>query len=238
MVERALKEGFQELSTGPGDEESSRNRAVLRFPYAHPLHVLNLARALDIRAVIPSALYFLSMYPLADIIRADHPKLVYAQEAMATALCSSLSREDFENVALMNEHRVSLMLDFCRKFLADRQPGERCTNFHNKHISPIGNTPHQHRPLLTANLPATPNPCIRGFASLASKASRSWFPRTGPLIWMQQVVRLSERDDVLCRTCRWELRQNVEMHREKIWQGLPSVVRMSTWDELVKGDLG
>ncbi|GLB38307.1 putative BTB/POZ domain containing protein [Lyophyllum shimeji] len=47
----------------------------LTFPYVHPLHVLNLAHEVNVRIVIPPALYFLSLYPLADILRGDHPKL-------------------------------------------------------------------------------------------------------------------------------------------------------------------
>ncbi|OBZ71381.1 hypothetical protein A0H81_08401 [Grifola frondosa] len=47
----------------------------LSYPYVHPLHVLNLARETNVRIIVPSALYFLSLYPLSDLLQGDHPKL-------------------------------------------------------------------------------------------------------------------------------------------------------------------
>ena len=216
MVDRALQEESADLPDNLVDHQT-----VFRYPYVHPLHVLNLARQVDAPILVPPALYFLSMYPLADILRADHPKLAYGQNVMGDVLSTALSREDLENVALMYEHRIVTMLEFCRTFILSRQPSLRCKNI-----------------TATANsIWSGENPCRRGFASLSSKASRSWFPRTGPLKWMTQVVQMADRDGILCEECRKELRVDVTKHREVLWEELPKVVRMPKWEELAKDDL-
>ncbi|KAH7870907.1 uncharacterized protein C8R40DRAFT_1210747 [Lentinula edodes] len=70
----------------------------LSYPYIHPIHVLNLARSTNVRIVVPSALYFLSLYPLTDLLRADHPKLQVAHPSKPS---SSLQPSDLVNYTLI-----------------------------------------------------------------------------------------------------------------------------------------
>ena len=57
----------------------------LTYPFAHPLHVLNLAREVDAPILIPSAIYFRSIYPLVDFIKGDHPKLLVEHPSRPSA---------------------------------------------------------------------------------------------------------------------------------------------------------
>jgi hypothetical protein len=84
----------------------------LSYPYVHPLHVLPLARAVHARALAPAALYFLSMYPLADLLRGDHPKLATAHAVVAPT--PVLERPDVLDYTLMYQHRIDTLLDFTR----------------------------------------------------------------------------------------------------------------------------
>ncbi|PPR01139.1 hypothetical protein CVT26_016040 [Gymnopilus dilepis] len=61
----------------------------LSYPYIHPLHALNLAREVDVNIIVPSALYFLSSYPLSGILRADHPKLLLAHPSKPSSTIAS-----------------------------------------------------------------------------------------------------------------------------------------------------
>ncbi|KAG5639205.1 hypothetical protein H0H81_005684 [Sphagnurus paluster] len=94
----------------------------LTYPYVHPLHILNLANELNIQIVIPSAMYFLSLYPLSDILRGDHPKL---QVAHQSKLSSSLSPTDIGAYTLMFQYRLKVILDFMRE---ERIPASLCRN--------------------------------------------------------------------------------------------------------------
>ncbi|KAF8644435.1 hypothetical protein AX16_008494 [Volvariella volvacea WC 439] len=79
------------------------------YPYVHPLHVLNLAREVNVQIIVPSAIYFLSLYPLNDLLRADHPKLSIKHPSSPS---STLTPDDLKNYTLMFQHRLDLILHF------------------------------------------------------------------------------------------------------------------------------
>ncbi|KAF5382549.1 hypothetical protein D9615_002840 [Tricholomella constricta] len=101
---------------------STLSKDGLSYPYVHPLHVLNLANEVNIRLIVPSTLYFLSLYPLADILRGDHPKLLVEHQSR---LSSSLNPADMGAYTLMFQHRVKIILEFMRK---ERTPSVCCAS--------------------------------------------------------------------------------------------------------------
>ncbi|KAF8073682.1 hypothetical protein FPV67DRAFT_760650 [Lyophyllum atratum] len=94
----------------------------LSYPYVHPLHVLNLANEVNIQVIVPSALYFLSLYPLADILRTDHPKLLVKHPSNPS---STLSPTDIGAYTLMFQYRLKVILEFIR---GDHPLSPQCNN--------------------------------------------------------------------------------------------------------------
>ncbi|OCH85590.1 hypothetical protein OBBRIDRAFT_821473 [Obba rivulosa] len=194
MLERAL-------------DHSSANDAT--YPYVHPLHVLNLARETNVRVIIPSALYFLSGYPLADILRGDHRKLQVKHPSRPS---SQLSPEDIKDYTLMYQHRLQATLDFIRY---------QCRAREQAHADEV----------------APPN-CEKEFARLSNKLYQYWTLRTAPLHYMVQAIELVMAEDSrICTRCRRAFRDEVIASRQKIWNGLPEVVGLPPWEILVKADL-
>ena len=138
------------LSTPPIDD--------LTYPYVHPLHVLNLARTTDTRILIPSALYFLSLYPLTDLLRGDHPKLQIEHPSRPS---SDLTAQNLQDYTLVFQWRLQLLLDFCRKTCGERGCTLGCTSWSR---------------------------CARSFSRLANVLSRQWVSRTGPMHFMKQAL--------------------------------------------------
>ena len=181
----------------------------ISFPYMHPLHVLNLAREVNVQIVVPSALYFLSLYPLTDILRADHPKLNFEHPSKPS---SHISIADIEAYTLMFQHRIEMILDFVRRFGGQRTADASiCLN--------------------------NQTPCTHGFARLSSRLSRSWKTRTGPLHYMLQAVQELSDDGAVCLPCRKSFREDVNQYREDLWDMLPAVVGSTNWDRLKDLDL-
>ena len=181
----------------------------ISFPYMHPLHVLNLAREVNVEIVVPSALYFLSLYPLTDILRADHPKLNFEHPSKPF---SRISTADIEAYTLMFQYRLEMILDFVRRFVGQRTANaSMCLN--------------------------NQTPCTRGFARLSSRLSRSWKIRTGPLHYMLQAVQELSDDGAVCLPCSKAFREDVNQYREEIWNTLPEVVGSTSWDHLKDLDL-
>jgi hypothetical protein len=110
----------------------------------------------------------------------------------------------------MFQHRISVILDFVRPFFDERSPPPGCT---------------------------TGKTCNRGFSRLASRLSRAWLTRTGPLYFMVQAVEGLSEDPSVCLSCRAMCHRDVEGLRQKIWNGLPAVVGLPTWTELEALDL-
>ncbi|KXN88161.1 hypothetical protein AN958_07620 [Leucoagaricus sp. SymC.cos] len=100
----------------------SPNVSDLSYPYVHPLHVLNLARETNLQIVLPSAFYFLSLYSLADILKADHPKL---QPEHTSKPSSTLSPTDIQFYTTMYQYRLHLILHFVRQF-CERRASTSC----------------------------------------------------------------------------------------------------------------
>lgn len=174
----------------------------LSYPYVHPLHVLNLARSTDARILIPPTLYFLSLYPLTDLLRGDHPKLQIEHPSRPS---SDITVQNLQDYTLVFQYRLQLMLDFCRKTCGDRKPPRDCQNW---------------------------SQCSKSFHRLANSLSRQWIPRSGPLHFMRQAQdQLLDTPDV-CRPCRAAFHKDANAAREAAWRNLPAVVGLPSWEEL------
>ncbi|KAI9058313.1 hypothetical protein FKP32DRAFT_1597398 [Trametes sanguinea] len=180
----------------------------MTYPYVHPLHVLNLARETHVSIIVPSALYFLSLYCLSDILKADHPKLRVEHPSRPS---SELSAHDLEKYTLMFQHRINIVLDFIRQQCGGRAPSKACQG--------------------------QPGLCQKAFHRLGSKLSRSWVVRTGPLHYTVQAIDELADDPNVCRPCRRAFRTDVVALRERIWEGLPGIVGLPSWKELERMDL-
>ncbi|PCH40111.1 hypothetical protein WOLCODRAFT_68391 [Wolfiporia cocos MD-104 SS10] len=173
----------------------------LSFPYVHPLHVLSLAREVDAPVLIPSAVYFLSLYPLTDILRGDHPKLKIEHPSRPP---NQLSPLDIQDYTLMYQHRIDAILGLVRTTCGARTVSPGCTG----------------------------NVCMKAFAKLSALLSRSWFVRTGPLHFMLQALDEVDNDGSLCAQCRRAFKKDVTAARQKLWDGLPGVIGLPSWDDL------
>jgi hypothetical protein len=172
------------------------------YPYVHPLHILNLSRELNFQILVPSALYFLSLYPLVDLLRADHPKL---RSNHPSTPSSTIDPSDIKDYTLMFQHRITIILDFVRRFFDERPALCKCP---------------------TATI------CNRTFARLASRLSRSWVSRTGPLHFIIQAVQVLREDSNICQSCRASFEKDVNALRERIWKDLPAVIGLPDWGQL------
>ncbi|TFK88189.1 hypothetical protein K466DRAFT_614475 [Polyporus arcularius HHB13444] len=193
FIERALR------SSPVGD---------LSYPYVHPVHVLNLARETHVSIIIPSAIYILSLYPLPDIIRGDHPKLNVEHPSRPS---NQLSACDLQDYTLVYQHRIDLVMDFIRKYCCEREPAKGCVG--------------------------QPGLCQKAFFRLGSRLSRSWVVRTGPLTYMVQVIDELAKDPNVCTMCRRTFKRDVLALREKIWAELPGIIGLPSWKELEEMDM-
>lgn len=192
MVERAIKSPLVDNLT---------------YPYVHPLFVLNLARETHVQVVIPSAVYFLSLYPLDLLLRGDHPKLKVEHPSRPSADIDSNVLRDY---SLMFQKRLDIILEFTRKLCGERVASSTCTS---------------------------PPTCTRGFARLSLRLSKSWVPRTGPFHYMLQAIAEVSDDSTFCIGCQKAFRQDAATFRESNWQILPSVLGLPSWEELQTSDL-
>lgn len=176
----------------------------MSYPFIHPLHVLHLARETDVRIIVPCALYFLSVYPLTDLLRADHPKL---KKAAKMGLSNALTAQDLQDYALMYQYRITAMLDFVRRVCTQRKPTPDCSGG---------------------------RACQKAFATLSARMSTEWVARTGPLHFMVQGMDELATYPNACASCRKAFRQDVNGAREQLWKGLPTAVGLPPWEELQK----
>lgn len=212
MVERALQ------APTNSDPDS------LTYPYVHPIHVLNLARETNVQIIIPSALYFLSIYPIKDIISGTHPKLTVKSRLGLPRPSSILSHEDMKNYSIMYQHRIDLILDYSRNVLGKRRASSSCVFANAKSNS--------------EDLDGYASRCTQAFARLASLVSRSWYTRTGPLKWMLQSIEMIDKNELpLCHICRYHFTNDVQAHRKWIWKTLPGIIDLPSWEEMEKMDL-
>lgn len=180
----------------------------MTYPFAHPLHLLNLARDTNVSLIVPSALYFLSLYPLHDILRGDHPKL---QVEHPSRPACTISARDLQDYTLMHQHRLELTLDFIRRTCGERQAIAGCKGDRAA--------------------------CTKAFARLSSRLSRAWNLRTGPFHFMIQAVDQLDEDHSICMPCRRSFGQDVVVMREELWKELPSKIGLPPWEELIARDL-
>ncbi|KDR82663.1 hypothetical protein GALMADRAFT_839107 [Galerina marginata CBS 339.88] len=174
----------------------------LTYPYVHPLHVLNLAREVNANVVIPSALYFLSLYPLSGILQGDHAKLLLEHPSKPS---SSLTPSDIVLYTLMFQHRLQVMEDFIRQFCSQRSPKPVCGH------------------AVT---------CGKGFSRLISQLHRSWTLRTGPLYYILQAMQSTAEDFTICSVCRSDFKREASSLRQKVWDDLPTIAQLPPWDKI------
>ncbi|KAJ3557655.1 hypothetical protein NM688_g1359 [Phlebia brevispora] len=174
----------------------------LSYPFVHPLHVLHLARLTDVRIIIPSALYFLSLYPLSDLLAGNHPKL---QVDNPSRLSSELTAEDLRDYTLMYQYRITGIMNFVRRLCVQHIPAVGCSGGRD---------------------------CMKAFATLGARLSSDWVPRTGPLHFMVQAMDELANYSNACASCRKAFRQDVTAARELFWKEMPTTVGLPPWEEL------
>ncbi|KAL1744496.1 hypothetical protein HDZ31DRAFT_38471, partial [Schizophyllum fasciatum] len=179
----------------------------ISYPYAHPLLVLNLCHEVNVRIVLPSALYFLSLYRLDDIMSGDHPKLAAVAEHPSKPSAEFLHYKEY---ALVLQFRIDMILDFVRRFCSQHAVAQDCLH---------------------------PAPCQRALTRLASRLSRSWTMRTGPFHYMKQAVVEYSEDGTTCTPCKRGFQQAVQEHREQLWEELPVRCCLPSWQELEAEEL-
>lgn len=180
----------------------------LSYPLLHPIHILNLGLAHDVRLFIPSALYFLSCYPLKDILHGDHPKLKIEHPARPS---STFPQPWLEQYTLMYQHRLETIHRFSYEFLPTQVAMLGCT---------------------------TPPACQQLFVRMASKFQRSWNTRASPLYTTVQALReVDASAHKICESCRHAFKSNVADFRERFWESLPSVAGLPEWSVLLASDL-
>ncbi|KAF5367816.1 hypothetical protein D9757_010352 [Collybiopsis confluens] len=208
MLELAIR-----TPPAPYSPDSSSPANKLSYPYVHPIHVLNLARSTNVQIVIPSALYFLSLYPLTDILRKDHPKLRVVHPSKPESDLSSL---DLKYYTLMYQRRMDGILEFINTLVGDR-------------ASPSSEIPCPNR---------SAKSCTRNFHRLRTRLATSWVVRTGPFNFIAQAISSVNQDpDGFCTACREAFVKDAGDYRERFWAELPSVCGLPQWDAMKEEEL-
>jgi hypothetical protein len=175
----------------------------LSYPFVHPLHVLNLARSTDVRILIPSALYFLSLYPLTDILRGDHPKLQVDHPSRPSA---DFTMQNLQDYTLIFQYRLQLLLEFIRETCGNRRNAPNCQ----------------------CGLQ-----CLKPFSRLSNLMSRQWIVRSGPIHFMKQAQeQFANLSSDVCELCRAGFYEDVVRTREEAWRNLPAIVGLPPWETL------
>ncbi|KAF9071185.1 hypothetical protein BDP27DRAFT_1291582 [Rhodocollybia butyracea] len=204
MLELALRTPLLSYSPDPTIPPTK-----LSYPFIHPLHVLNFAISTNVRIIIPSALYFLSLYPLEDLLRADHPKLQVKHPSKPS---SALQPTDLVRYTLMFQRRLDAILEFINTVVGEHESSPSCTSGTGK--------------------------CKRNFQRLATRLSTSWVVRTGPFNFIAQAISQVNQDtDGFCTLCREEFAREAGAYREKIWAELPAICGLPSWDAMKKEEL-
>ncbi|EPQ54569.1 hypothetical protein GLOTRDRAFT_77167 [Gloeophyllum trabeum ATCC 11539] len=190
------------------DKTLSLPSIPITYPYIHPLHVINLARETNVLIVLPSAFYLLSLHELHDILAGAHPKLHLAHPSKPS---SELSLPDTRPYTLMFQHRLSTISEFVHAFCAQRGAAPACEY--------------------------GAEPCVRGFRKLVGKLSQSWRVRSGPMHFIVQAVLELKENNTVCRPCRKLFKAEAMAFRQRTWDGLPGVIGLPSWEELVARDL-
>lgn len=192
MIEQALK---------------APNAENMTYPYVHPLHVLNLARETNARVILPSVMYYLTLYPLKSILAGDHPKLTQYGDHPGKP-SSQLSATDLTQYTLMHQWRIDALVRFIKMF--------------------------QGRPCCTAN---NMRGCEKSFWKLSGRLGRAWIQRTGPIHYILQGLDEVEREVNICPACRQSISVDFRTLRQELWDELPSVLELPPWISLMEYDL-
>ncbi|TFK27964.1 hypothetical protein FA15DRAFT_585297 [Coprinopsis marcescibilis] len=179
----------------------------LTYPYVHPLHVLNLAHETDVQVIRPSALYFLSVYQLSEVLEGGHPKLMVEHPSKPS---SELSLGDIRDYTLVYQFRINAALDFIRNFCRDLATSPRCGAIET---------------------------CGRQFGLMVTRLHNKWQPKTGPLFFMYQVIEQTRHAQSICALCRSHFHVEAQKQRQENWNMLPAVAGFSSWEELEERDL-
>jgi hypothetical protein len=175
----------------------------MSYPYVHPLHVLNLANETNVPILKPSALYFLSVYQLSEILTGDHPKLAVQHPSRPS---SELSPSDIRDYALMYQHRTATILDFirnfCQQYVSSPKCGKESCARHMAHLA--GRLQRSWQPK-TAVLYFI----HQVISDVQSTASTSF-----------------------CGVCRSSFVRKAQEVRAEIWHSLPSVLGLKSWSYL------
>ncbi|PPR07100.1 hypothetical protein CVT24_010936 [Panaeolus cyanescens] len=174
----------------------------LTYPYAHPLHVLNLARELDISILIPMALYFLTIYPLSEIIAANHPKLITEHSSKPSNILSS---KDIQLYTLMYQYRLQVLSSFIHDFCSQRIRKPACGNS---------------------------TTCPKAFSGLVSQLHRSSNLKTNPLYEIRRTIDHVMCNHNLCSVCRTDFNTQAIKLRKSAWDDIPSIIGFPPWDQL------
>ncbi|THH30658.1 hypothetical protein EUX98_g3533 [Antrodiella citrinella] len=161
----------------------------------------------NVQVIIPSVLYFLTLYHLSDLLSGNHVKLQVDHPSCPSA---DLSPQDLQAYTIMYQERIQIILRFIRHTCGERTAVHGCQSSVT---------------------------CTKAFTRVSSRLSRTWRVRTGPLSYMVQVSDEVAEHDGICGPCKRPFRQDVTTLREDIWRRLPSVVGMSSWEELTKNDM-
>jgi len=205
MLELALRTPL--LSYSASSEAPPKD---LSYPYIHPIHVLNLARNTNVRIIIPSAMYFLSLYPLDDLLRGEHPKLQVAHPSKPS---SALEPPDLVFYTLMFQRRIDGILDFINNVVGGQISLPSCTN-------------------------VTGRTCTRNFQRLRTRLSTQWVVRTGPFNFIAQAItQVTQDTESFCQVCRDDFTKDAMKYREKFWAELPGLCGLPGWDILKEEEL-
>ena len=128
----------------------------------------------------------------------------------------------------MYQHRIDIILYYSRDFLGKRRASAMC-EFKDFRVV-ASNYSEDTGDFIS--------PCTQTFARIASRVSRSWYTRTGPLTWISQSVEMCDRADLpLCPVCKSQFVKDAKEYRNSIWDQLPGVIDLPSWAEMAKSDL-
>ncbi|KAK7057225.1 hypothetical protein R3P38DRAFT_1167205 [Favolaschia claudopus] len=174
-----------------------------RLHYAHPILMINLARAIQAPELLPSAFYDLSRCPVSETTAGytDFESIVH-----------HLSQEDLMNLLKGREHASRFLSTFVVNELEGRAPSANCGHGGNEDVG-------QRRT------------CQAAFESITFEILRDvngiTHRNSDPLFAIVDAELMQTRDDAhsvlrACEYCRTEFGVAVDHAREEFWSKLPS----------------
>ncbi|KAF7365044.1 BTB domain-containing protein [Mycena venus] len=179
----------------------------ISYPRMHPLHVVSLAREVNVRVILPSAYYFLSLYPLEGL--EEHPKLTVEHPSRPSSV---LSPSDLRNYTLMFQKRLDIILNFVRSVCGTRSALSTCSTSVACTRGFARLSSRLSRSWITRTGP------LHYMSQAVLDLTED--PKGG-----------------VCGPCRLSFAQDVAALREKTWNELPSILGLPSWEEMVAMDL-